>query len=104
MSVRDLCEWAGFAASDGRGILKSETMKMLRTKPFTGQYALGWLTVHRAWGGGMVINHAGSNTLNFAVVWAAPEKGIAVAVATNIAGDAAPRACDEVAAALIAGR
>ena len=45
--------------------------------------------------------HAGSNTLNYAVVWMAPLKRFAVAVATNQGGDEAAKACDQVAGALI---
>lgn len=51
--------------------------------PFGGDYAFGWLATERPWGGGPVYTHAGSNTMNFAVVWLAPLKDFAVLVTTN---------------------
>jgi hypothetical protein len=45
------------------------------------------------------LNHAGSNTQNYAIVWMAPAKDFAVLVATN-QGDTFD-ACDAAASALI---
>ncbi|QDU66373.1 serine hydrolase domain-containing protein [Engelhardtia mirabilis] len=64
-------------------------------------YALGWLKLRRNWSKGPVLNHAGSNTYWYCVVWAAPEEGFAAIVTTNVAGDAAGKACDELASLLI---
>ena len=55
----------------------------------------------RPWGGGRVYHHAGSNTMNYAVVWMAPKRDFAVLVATNQAGEAAPKACDAACGELI---
>ena len=103
-----LSEWSKFIADQLRGergekaLLKPETYKRLHTPPFPGgDYALGWLVVSRPWGGGLVYNHAGSNTMNYAVAWLAPLKDFAVLVVTNEGGDAAGKACDEASAALI---
>lgn len=102
-----LGDWAKFIADQLRGargekaLLKTETYRKLQTPPFGGDYALGWLVVERGWGGGTVLTHAGSNTMNFAVVWAAPLRDFAVLVVTNQGGPAAAKACDEAAAALI---
>ncbi|MFZ2055645.1 MAG: serine hydrolase domain-containing protein [Candidatus Aminicenantales bacterium] len=102
-----LSDWAKFISDHLRGtrgeraFLKPETYKMLNTPPFGGEYALGWMTVEREWGGGTVLTHAGSNTMNYAVVWAAPKHDFAVLVTTNQGGPAAAKACDEAAAALI---
>ena len=52
-----------------------------------------------AWGEGTVLTHNGSNTLNFAVVWAAPETGALFLAATN-QGDAGA-ATDAVVGSLI---
>jgi hypothetical protein len=49
----------------------------------------------------MVLTHAGSNTMNYAVVWMAPKRDFAALVCTNQGGDAAAKACDEAAGALI---
>jgi CubicO group peptidase (beta-lactamase class C family) len=76
----------------GSTLLKPETWKRLHTDPFGKQYALGWLTVaNQPWARGVALTHAGSNTLNFAVVWLAPARGVAVVVATNIGRDEANR-------------
>jgi len=102
-----LGDWAKFIADQLRGdrgekaLLKPETYKKLHTPPFGGDYALGWLVTERDWGGGTVLTHAGSNSMNFAVVWMAPLRDFAVLVVTNQGGEAAAKACDEAASALI---
>ncbi len=102
-----LADWAKFVADMLRGLrgekalLKPETYEKLRTPPFGGDYALGWLTVERDWGGGTVLTHSGSNTMNYAVVWIAPARGFAVLVVCNRGGPAAFKACDEAAGKLI---
>jgi CubicO group peptidase (beta-lactamase class C family) len=101
-----IVDWGKFVTAHLRGeqgepgILKPETFKRLHTPSFGGDYAFGWLVVDRPWAGGRALNHAGSNTMNFAVVWMAPAKDFAVLVMTN-QGDTFP-ACDATAAALIA--
>ncbi len=62
---------------------------------------MGWAAAQRGWAGGTALTHAGSNTMNFAVVWMAPKRNFAVLVATNQGGDVAPQACDEAAGMLI---
>lgn len=73
----------------------------LHTPLFGGRYMGGWGIAERAWGGGRVFTHNGSNTMNFAVVWMAPAKNIAVLVATNQGGDGSGQACDRAAAKCI---
>jgi CubicO group peptidase (beta-lactamase class C family) len=102
-----LGDWAVFIADQLRGargekaLLKPETYQKLHTPPFGGNYALGWVVVEREWGGGPVLTHAGSNTMNFAVAWLAPRRDFAVLVVTNQGGMTANKACDEAASALI---
>jgi CubicO group peptidase (beta-lactamase class C family) len=102
-----LSDWALFVADQLRGargekgLLKPESYRKLHTPPFEGDYALGWVTAERAWGGGRVLTHSGCNTMNYAVVWMAPAKDFAVLVVTNQGDDAAARACDQAASALI---
>jgi CubicO group peptidase (beta-lactamase class C family) len=97
-------DWGKFVTSHLRGeqgepgILKPETFKRLHTPPF-GDYAFGWLVVDRPWAGGRAFTHAGSNTMNYAVVWMAPAKDFAVLIMTN-QGDTF-EACDAAASALI---
>jgi CubicO group peptidase (beta-lactamase class C family) len=102
-----LSDWSKFIADQLRGargekaLLKAESYQKLHAPPFGGDYALGWIVTERDWGGGTVLTHAGSNTMNFAVVWMAPKRDFAVLVVTNQGGDTAVKACDEAAAALI---
>lgn len=100
-------DWAKFVQAHLRGekgepgLLKPETFKRLHTAPAGWDYAYGWGRYERPWAGGDALTHAGSNTMNFAVVWMAPLKDFAVLVMTNQAGGDTPEACDETAAALI---
>ena len=100
-------DWLKYAAAHAHGeeggssLLKAETFKYLHTPQFGGEYAFGWIVTARPWGGGTVLTHAGSNTINYAVVWLAPRRDFAVVAATNQAGGGADVACDEVAAAMI---
>jgi CubicO group peptidase (beta-lactamase class C family) len=102
-----LADWAKFIADqlsglEGHGALFApEVYKQTHTPPFGGDYAYGWLVTDRPWGGGTVYTHAGSNTLNFAVAWMAPQKDFAVLVTTNQGGAEAQQGADEAAAALI---
>lgn len=101
-----LGDWAEYAAAhlkaDRGALMHPETLTHLHTPLFGGEYAFGWIATQRPWGGGTVLTHSGSNNQNFAVVWLAPLKGFAVLAATNQGGEAADKACDEVASALIA--
>lgn len=115
-----LPDWARFIALHLRGdpanpqrqarLLKPESFAWLHAAA-TGpgeKYAAGWLVTERAWARGagagdhgLALNHAGSNTMWFCVTWLAPERDFAVLIACNRGGDAAARACDQVAGALI---
>jgi CubicO group peptidase (beta-lactamase class C family) len=105
-----LADWAKFVADHLRGargdkaILRADSYKKLHTPPLGGEYAFGWMTVERDWGGGKVLTHAGCNTMNYSVVWMAPLKDFAVLVVTNQGDDVAAQACDEAASALIKRR
>ena len=100
-------EWAKFIQDQLRGdrgeaaLLKPDTYQKLHTPPFGGDYALGWIVVHRGWGGGIVFNHAGDNTMNFANVWIAPKRDFAILVCVNKSGDTAFKATDEAVGTLI---
>ncbi len=91
----------------GRGkpaLLRPESFARLHAPPAMADgadYAAGWIVTTRPWTKGPVLTHAGSNTMWYAVAWLAPESGFAVLVAANQGGDAAAKACDEAAAAVI---
>jgi CubicO group peptidase (beta-lactamase class C family) len=67
--------------------LSKDTWNYLHHDPFGNQYAFGWLLGTRPWARGLILTHTGSNTLNYAVIWIAPQRGIAAIVATNIGRD-----------------
>jgi CubicO group peptidase (beta-lactamase class C family) len=102
-----LSDWSKFIVDQLRGLqghgalLKPESYKSLHTAPFGGNYSAGWLIVDRPWAGGTAYTHAGSNTMNYAVVWMAPLKDFAVLVVTNQGGPQAETGTDEAASALI---
>jgi CubicO group peptidase (beta-lactamase class C family) len=100
-------DWARFIQDQLRGdrgekaLLKPDAYNKLHTPPFGGDYALGWITAQRGWGGGQVLNHAGDNTMNFANVWVAPKRDFAILVCVNQSGDKAFAATDEAVGALM---
>ena len=100
-------DWAKFVADQLRGargetaLLKPESYSALHTAAGPGDFALGWITAERPWGGGPVLTHSGCNTMNFAVAWLAPKRNFAVLICLNQGDDVAAQAADEAAAALI---
>ena len=100
-----LDDWGRFIADQLRGdegkpaLLKPESYSRLHSAPFGGDYAMGWLVADRPWGGGRVLTHTGSNTMNMAVVWMAPARDFAVLVVCN-QGER-DKACDDAAWKLI---
>lgn len=105
-SLRDLAKFVLAhlpAAGAARPFLDRELLRTLHSPPPAADppYAAGWLLAPRPWARGDALTHAGSNTLWYAVIWLAPELNVAVLVACNQGGDAAARACDEAAAAMI---
>jgi CubicO group peptidase (beta-lactamase class C family) len=100
-------DWAKFIQDQLRGargetaLLKPASYQKLHTPQFGGEYALGWMVVKRDWAGGLALNHAGDNTMNFANVWIAPQHDFALLICVNQSGDVAFRASDEAAGALI---
>lgn len=103
-----LPDWAKFVAAHLRGasgrdglLPASAFQKMQRSLGPDQNYAFGWGIQDRPWGGGRVLSHSGSNTRNYAIVWAAPRKDFAVLAVANEGGDKMAAACDEAIAALI---
>jgi CubicO group peptidase (beta-lactamase class C family) len=67
--------------------LSPETWTYIHNDPFGNEYALGWSLMTRPWSKGVILNHNGSDTFNYAVIWIAPERSIAMIAATNIGRD-----------------
>ncbi|MBN1781096.1 beta-lactamase family protein [bacterium] len=108
MSIGD---WSRFiawvlACEAGNPVLVSaETADVLTTgvvpMPGEGRYACGWAVVQRSWANGKTLTHSGSNTLNYAVAWLAPDRKFAVIAATNIYTNPTPAAMDNIVSGLI---
>lgn len=102
-----IADWGKFitdqlkGARGERALLKPYTYKKLQTPPAGGDYAMGWNVTERDWANGTVLTHAGSNNLNYCVVWMAPRVDFAVLVCTNQGGAAAAKATDDAAGMLI---
>ena len=100
-------DWARFIADQLRGarespaLLSPDSYAKLQAPPFGGDYGLGWIVTARSWGDGKVLQHAGSNTMNFSNVWIAPAKDVAFLVCINQGGDVAFQASDQAVSALI---
>jgi CubicO group peptidase (beta-lactamase class C family) len=100
-------DWSKYVADMLSGLngkpalLETDSYKKLTTAPFGGEYALGWGLTKRPWGDGQVLQHSGSNTMNFAIVWVAPRRDFAVLTCTNQGGNTAQVACDAAAGELI---
>ncbi len=103
--LADLAQYAAWHLAGARGegtLLHPETFERLHTPlAADSEYALGWIATERPWGGGLVLTHAGSNTMFYAVIWIAPNKDFAAVVCTNAGGPIAERATDTAAATLI---
>ena len=82
--------------------LPTAAWRKLHTALALQDYALGWGVARRSWAGGDALNHTGSNTMWFTDAWLAPRRDFAVVVLTNIGGDDAAKATDEVVAKVIA--
>ena len=101
-----IAEWAKFVLAFARGgaggreawgVTPGDWARLL--DPGSGTYAGGWGIHDRAWGGGRVLSHAGSNTTWFCVAWVAPQRDFCLLGATNCAFPAAEKACDGAVAA-----
>ncbi len=102
-SIKDYLKFAALHTSMGTrpvGLVSRSSCEKLH-EPAKNNYAMGWGVVERGWARGKALTHAGSNTMNYFVVWAAPETDFALAAATNAAGDKAPSVLDRVAGELV---
>lgn len=97
-----LADWAKFVAvflDPDQTFLSADSLARLTTPPQGADYALGWGVLDDP-EAGRILTHAGSNTMWYAQVIAAPERGTAILVATNCAGDAGPTAVGAVSKAM----
>lgn len=101
-------DWAKFVQDQLRGargerdvLLRPESYAKLQTPSPGADYALGWGVTQRDWGGGVVLQHSGDNTMNHANVWIAPQRDFAVLACVNQGSDEAFLATDDAVSAMI---
>jgi CubicO group peptidase (beta-lactamase class C family) len=102
--IGDFARYAGWHADEARrddSRLKAASFRKLHTALEGQDYAPGWRVVQRPWAGGRVLTHNGTNTMNYAVMWVAPERDFAVVAATNAGGPDAGKGCDDAVAMLV---
>lgn len=103
MTMSDWAKYLMLHIRRGEGepsIMKRASFDLMQTPPQGREYAWGWGTASRPWGG-KVLTHSGSNTMWFCVAWVSPEKEFGVLVVTNAALPDTSKVCDEVAWNLI---
>ncbi|MER3475036.1 MAG: penicillin-binding protein [Armatimonadota bacterium] len=89
-----LQDWARYAILHLKGatqdeppLLRRSTFIKLHTPPAESDYAMGWGVAQPKWANGAVLQHAGSNTLWFALIILMPKTGDGFLVATNAADE-----------------
>ncbi len=103
LSILDFARYASFQLGTADpSPLERKSLDFLHTPvPPAEDYGVGWNIFKRDWAGGTALTHNGTNTMNYAVMWLAPDKKFAAVAACNIGGDAAAKACDDAVAFLI---
>lgn len=109
MSILDFATWAGWNAGEGKrgpALVKPETLRHIHSyhvkTPIDpkGTYAFGWGVGKYDWTPDPVLSHNGSNSLNLASILVDTANDQAIVAATNIPGDKAEVALEEVVKAL----
>jgi CubicO group peptidase (beta-lactamase class C family) len=103
MTMGDWAKYLMLHLRRGEGepaIMKRASFDLMHTPPQGQEYAWGWGTTSRPWGG-KVLTHSGSNTMWYCVTWVSQEKGFGVLVVTNVALPDTGKVCDQVAWTLI---
>jgi len=103
-SLQDWAKFVRFHIDGFNGkstpLLRPESFKILHESYQHDKHTCGgWVVKYEM--GGTVLTHAGSNTMYYAVVFAAPAKDCAILVVTNAGGDEAKMTCDERVKALL---
>lgn len=102
-------DWGKFAAAQfdrgPRAIVSAATLERLHAGvPIEGRedaYALGWTIVEGKMPGDRLLTHDGSNMVNYASVFVAPEQRIAVLVVCNAGGTIAQQTVVQLATELL---
>ncbi len=104
LSILDFARYANFHLGlTENAPLDAGALKFLHTPvPPSDEYGVGWRRMERSWAGGTALTHNGTNTMNFAVMWLAPDKKFAAVAACNIDSGLGAPACDAAVSFLIA--
>lgn len=114
MSVLDFAKWVAWNAGEGKrppALVSPAILKKLHTAvigtgerkdappgtPKSGEYALGWLIVTQPWANAPCLTHDGSNTMNLARAAFWPSKDFGFVIMTNIGGQNADAAFNQLA-------
>ena len=103
LSILDLAKYASFHLGTVENPpLDRESLKFLHTiVPPAKDYGVGWVILKRPWAGGTALYHNGTNTMNYTVIWLAPEKKFAAVATCNIDSGIGTKACDDAVSFLI---
>lgn len=91
-----LDDWAKYVQWFMDGQRVNATSRLLTPQSFAvlahalpdNSYTYGaWVPTTRRWAKGTVLTHGGSNLMNYATAWLAPEDNVAYLAATNVGGD-----------------
>lgn len=83
-----LADWAKFVrahATRDPAFLSGESYSRMHSSLPGESYRAGWGVSERSWARGLTLSHSGSNTLNYALVWVAPNTGYAFLATANVA-------------------
>ena len=94
-SAIDLANYTRFHLGLGPTLVTDESLARLHSPETDASYAMGWSVMPRSWAKGNVLQHNGSNTMFYAVIWIAPERDFAAVALTNCAGPEAQLVCDQ---------
>jgi CubicO group peptidase (beta-lactamase class C family) len=102
-----LADWAKFLADQLRGaagrsaLLPAPIYRAMQTPKPGMPYGFGWGVADRPWAAGSMLEHEGSDQLNYCICALAPRKGFGVLVCTNQGGPGAAHACSDVVTLLV---
>jgi len=95
-SIEDWGKFISFQFLQNDTTLLSRTQRDKLQEVNKDNYASGWNVFERSWAKGKVFNHAGTNTMNYALVWVAPNIDRAYLVCTNSYGPTSHQISDAV--------
>ncbi len=102
-----MTDWAKFLSDQLRGaaglpaLLPTPIYQAMQTARPGSPNAYGWGVADRPWAGGKILEHEGSDGMNYCICLLAPSKKFGVLVCTNQGGDQAQGMCYEMITLLV---